>query len=271
MSRHILLQKHTTLNVTDILDQGKILLVNLSKGELGEDQSSFFGTIITSLIWMAALARAGRPDSDRRDFYLYVDEFQNFATRNFAEIVSEGRKYHIALTLAHQSVAQITDQKLLKVIAGNAGTIVSFAGSPTDQAFLQPFMDPVVAPGDILSLPPHQFFVKTKDVPGADAFTGATLPLTDFPQEFSHALAEKIQTGSKFSYGVHRGLLDHYFVGLFAIDPESTKAHLDRRGRLRNPRWEAQQQIRAWEARVDAKIAQKYKFGEFRDPTQRSG
>src|ERR1039458_9208988 len=108
-SRHILLQQTSTLRVADVMNEGKILLVNLSKGQIGEDQSSFFGTILTSFIWMAAYQRAEIPEKQRRDFFLYVDEFQNFASPDFSEIVSEGRKYHIALVVSHQSIAQIPD------------------------------------------------------------------------------------------------------------------------------------------------------------------
>jgi hypothetical protein len=237
MSRHILMQKHTTISMSDIMDEGKILLVNLSKGELGEDQSSFFGTIISSFIWMAALARANTQTGNRRDFYVYVDEFQNFATRNFSEIVSEGRKYNVALTLAHQSVAQITDQKILKVIAGNAGTIISFAGSPDDEAFLQPFMAPVVKPGDILDLPPHHFLIKAKDIPSADAFTGVTASMEDFPEDYSQERADNLLALSNRTYGVNRGLLDGYFKTQFdAIDRAARLRALRELGRKLNNR-----------------------------------
>jgi hypothetical protein len=237
MSRHILMQKHTTISMSDVMDEGKILLVNLSKGELGEDQSSFFGTIVSSFIWMAALARANIQTENRHDFYVYVDEFQNFATRNFSEIVSEGRKYNIALTLAHQSVAQITDPKLLKVIAGNAGTIISFAGSPDDEAFLQPFMAPVVKPGDILGLPPHHFLIKAKDIPGADAFTGVTASMESFPESYSRARADQLTAQSNHTYGVSRVLLDQYFTAQFDAIDRANKAHaLSKVGRKKHAR-----------------------------------
>jgi hypothetical protein len=212
MSRHILLQKHTTISMSSVMDEGRILLVNLSKGELGEDESNFFGTIMTSFVWMAALARASQPAPGRRPFALYVDEFQNFATRNFAEIASEGRKYAISLTLSHQSVAQITDRAILKVIAGNAGTIISFAGSPDDDLFIQPFMAPLVERGDITNLPPHHFVIRVKDLPDSDAFSGVTEPLTIKP---SAQLAAQVTHQSRLTYGVHRGLLDAYLEDLF--------------------------------------------------------
>src|SRR5581483_8683262 len=89
MSRNILLQEKSTVRIAEIMDKGKILLVNLSKGDIGEDQSFFFGTLLTSFIWMAAYQRNKDPEAERRDFFLYVDEFQNFATPGFSEISSE--------------------------------------------------------------------------------------------------------------------------------------------------------------------------------------
>ncbi|MEI6499156.1 MAG: type IV secretion system DNA-binding domain-containing protein, partial [bacterium] len=144
MSRHILLQEKSTVSISQIMDEGKILLVNLSKGDLGEDMSFFFGVVLTSLIWMAAYQRTKIKEKDRRDFFLYVDEFQNFATPRFSEITSEGRKYHVSLIASHQNIAQIEDQHILKVVAGNANTIICLKASPDDENFILPFMEPEV-------------------------------------------------------------------------------------------------------------------------------
>jgi hypothetical protein len=159
-----------------------------------------------------------------------VDEFQNFAVSNFADILSEGRKYGIALTLAHQSVAQITDSKVLKVIAGNVGTIISFAGSPDDEAFLQPFMAPVVGPGDIVNLPQHHFFIKAKDIPGADAFTGRTSPKEYFPATFSKDRAARLVALSNHSYGTSCAEVDEYLAKILVTSkPKSKTTHKSRR------------------------------------------
>ncbi len=176
MSRNILLQPKTTVRLSDAIDKGKILLANLSKGDIGEDQSTFFGTLLTSLIWMAAYQRAKVPDQQRPDFFLYVDEFQNFATSQFADIASEGRKFHISLIAAHQNIAQIRDQALLRTISGNAHTIITFKANPDDEAFLLPYMEPLVEKGHILNLPPHTFFMKTTTELSEEAFTGVTSP-----------------------------------------------------------------------------------------------
>lgn len=177
MSRHILLQGKSTLHMSDIMDEGKILLVNLSKGDIGEDQSSFFGTILTSLIWMAAYQRTKIPEKQRRDFFLYVDEFQNFATKQFTDITSEGRKFHVSLIASHQNVAQIEDKSILKIVAGNAHAIISLKGGPDDEDFILPFMQPEVEKGDIVNLAPHHFYTKMTNDESEDAFSGQTVPL----------------------------------------------------------------------------------------------
>jgi hypothetical protein len=214
MSRHILLQRRSTISISDIMEQGKILLVNLSKGDIGEDQSKFFGTILTSFIWMAAYQRTRLPEPDRRDFFVYVDEFQNFATRQFADMASEGRKFHVSLILSHQNVAQIADPNILNIIAGNAGTLISFAGSPHDDAFIQPFMAPAVRTGDILNLQPHNFYAKVRDMPDADAFSGVTTPLNVVR---SDAVAGEVRSASNQKYGTHRSVLDAYLQQLLVL------------------------------------------------------
>ena len=183
MSRHILLQEKSTISISQIMDEGKILLVNLSKGDLGEDMSFFFGTVLTSLVWMAAYKRTEIPEKDRKDFFLYVDEFQNFATKSFSEITSEGRKYHVSLIACHQNLAQVEDQKILKVVAGNANTIICLKASPDDEKFILPFMEPEVEKGDIVNLAPYRFFMKLTNERSENAFSGQTVPLDIEPSD----------------------------------------------------------------------------------------
>jgi hypothetical protein len=177
MSRHILLQQESTISISDIMNEGKILLVNLSKGDVGEDQSFFFGTLLTSLIWMAAYQRTKIPEKKRRDFFVYVDEFQNFATPQFTDITSEGRKFHVSLIASHQNIAQISHPSVLKTVAANVGSIICLKASPDDEAFILPFMQPEVEKGDIVNLPPHKFFMKTTADESEDAFSGNVVPL----------------------------------------------------------------------------------------------
>jgi hypothetical protein len=211
MPRHILLQQASSLRIADVMNEGKILLVNLSKGDLGEDQSRFFGTILTSLIWMAAYQRTKIPEAERRDFFVYVDEFQNFATPRFAEITSEGRKFHVSLIASHQNVAQIEDRDLLKIVAGNAGTIICLKASPGDEEFILPFMRPAVAKGDIVSLAPYQFFMKTSSDVSEDAFTGHSVPLEIIGSE---SVAAGVVAVSREQYGTPRRVVEDYVESL---------------------------------------------------------
>lgn len=220
MSRHILLQQTTSLRVADIMNEGKILLVNLSKGDIGEDQSFFFGTILTSFIWMAAYQRTKIPEQDRRDFFVYVDEFQNFATPRFSEITSEGRKFHVSMIVSHQNIAQIEDTSILKIVAGNASTIICLKSSPTDETFILPFMKPVVVKGDITNLAPYHFFMKVTTRDSEDAFSAETVPLA---ATGSALTSEAVVAYSRAHYGTPRATVEAYMEDLFAGPKEPEK------------------------------------------------
>lgn len=201
MSRHILLQETSTVRIADIMNEGKILLVNLSKGDIGEDQSSFFGTIITSIIWMAAYQRTKIPEKQRRDFFVYVDEFQNFATPQFGAITSEGRKFHISLIVSHQNIAQMEDKDLVKVIAGNAATIICLKANPEDETFILPYMQPEVSKGDIVNLAPYHFYMKVSGDESEDAFSGQTVPIDI---EENEKVLQAVVKASRAAYAVRR-------------------------------------------------------------------
>lgn len=220
MSRHILLQETSTLRIADIMNQEKILLVNLSKGDIGEDQSFFFGTILTSFIWMAAYQRTKIAEKDRKDFFIYVDEFQNFATPQFGDITSEGRKFHVSLIVSHQSVAQIKDKDLLKVIAGNAATMISLKVGSEDENFILPYMKPEVEKGDIVNLAPYSFYMKVSGDDSEDAFSGVTVPLSIKGNE--ETFNEVIETSRK-TYGVRKSVVEVYLKGLLGQETGARK------------------------------------------------
>lgn len=220
MSRHILLQEKSTISISQIMDEGKILLVNLSKGDLGEDQSFFFGTIFTSFIWMAAYQRTKTPEKQRRDFFLYVDEFQNFATSRFSEITSEGRKFHISLIASHQNIAQVKDQDILKVVAGNSNTIICLKASPDDEKFILPFMAPEVEKGDIVNLSPFSFFMKVSTDESEDAFSGKTVPVNI---EGSERTKDAVIDYSRKQYTTPRSKVERYLENLFAENKTELK------------------------------------------------
>ena len=229
MSRHILLQEKSTINMSQIMNKGKILLVNLSKGDLGEDQSFFFGTVLTSIIWMAAYQRTKIPEKQRRDFFLYIDEFQNFATSRFSEITSEGRKFHISLTASHQNIAQVDDINILKVVAGNANNIICLKASPDDEKFILPFMEPEVEKGDIVNLPPFHFYMKIANENSENAFSGQTVPLD--VKALEKTKIEVINTSRK-KYSTARKVVEKYLDILFSgqIDKDNNLVQKKKKG-----------------------------------------
>src|ERR671938_3505 len=127
----IVTQERSAFRLRRVMDEDKILLVNLAKGKVGADSSALLGSLLVSRLGLAALSRVDRPEEERRDFYLYLDEFHNFTTLSLAGMLSELRKYRLNLILAHQYLAQL-DERLMAAILGNVGTIISFRIGPTD-------------------------------------------------------------------------------------------------------------------------------------------
>ena len=153
--RNIVGQKRSTIDFREIMDNQKILIVNLSKGRLGEDNSNLLGSLIVTKLQLAALSRVDIAEQDRKDFYLYVDEFQNFTTDSFATILSEARKYRLNLILAHQYISQLSEsgnEKIRNAIFGNAGTILSFRVGSDDAAILAKEFAPIFEPQDLIGL-----------------------------------------------------------------------------------------------------------------------
>jgi hypothetical protein len=220
MSRHILLQEKSTVRIADIMNEGKILLVNLSKGDIGEDQSEFFGTILTALIWMAAYQRTKIPEKKRKDFFVYVDEFQNFATPQFGAITSEGRKFHVSLIVSHQNIAQMEDKDLVKVIAGNAATIICLKANPEDEAFILPYMKPEVEKGDIVNLAPYHFYMKVATEDSEEAFSGQTVPLDI---EESEKVQRAVVANSRRKFATPKAKVEEYMATLFEQAEEKRK------------------------------------------------
>ena len=157
--RNIIGQPKSTFNIREIMDDGKILVVNLSKGLLGEDNSSILGAFLVTKIQLAAMSRSDIPRiEDRRPFYLYVDEFQNFATDSFATILSEARKYGLNLTVANQYISQMSDT-VRGAVFGNVGTMISFRVSADDAPILSKQFEPQFEPGDLLQMHNRNFVI----------------------------------------------------------------------------------------------------------------
>ncbi|KKU26128.1 MAG: hypothetical protein UX39_C0012G0005 [Candidatus Magasanikbacteria bacterium GW2011_GWA2_46_17] len=202
MIRNIIGQSHSGFNFREIMDQKKILIVNLAKGLVGEINSNLLGLIIVSKLQMAAMERASLPENERHDFYLYIDEFQNFITESIATILSEARKYRLDLIIAHQYLNQMVDNKgkntVRDAVLGNAGTIVTFRIGVEDAEILAKEFAPVFGAYDLLNVEQFTAYVKLLiDNTACKPFNMHTYP----PQAGNKELAAAIKELSRLKYG----------------------------------------------------------------------
>lgn len=198
MMRNIMGQNKSAFDLRDIMDNEKVLLVNLSKGRTGEVNSELLGLIIVSKIQMAAMGRADMPEADRKDFYLYVDEFQNFATDSFASILAEARKYKLNLIVAHQYITQL-EENIRDAVFGNVGSFVTFRVGVEDAEVIAKEFDPVFSETDVINIERYHAYLRLmtksqKSMP----FTMGTYP----PYEGgSSEIAEAIKQLSRLKHG----------------------------------------------------------------------
>lgn len=177
-AKRMLEQKKSTINFDEILEKQKILICNLAKGKLGEDTSEVLGIMVIAKLQLASLRRARISEKKRKPFYLYVDEFQNFATASFIQMLSEARKYKTYLVMAEQSTSQQKDKNLVNVILANVGTVVSFrSANPDDERLMLPQFSPFIEKGDIANLPRYNFYIKISAVNPEESFSGMTMPV----------------------------------------------------------------------------------------------
>ncbi|GAC1500239.1 MAG: hypothetical protein NVS1B10_03650 [Candidatus Saccharimonadales bacterium] len=197
-AKQILEQPHSTIDFDDIINNSKILICNFSKGLLGEDTSELFGTMVLAKLQLASLRRARLPKGERYPYYLYVDEFQNFATDSFVQMLSESRKYKLHLTMAEQSTSQQKDQRMVNVILANVGTVISFrTGNTHDERLLLPMFQPYIEAGHIANLPAFSFYVKLAAISPQEPLSGVTLLL---PKEFACDTYNEIIAHSRIAY-----------------------------------------------------------------------
>ena len=198
--KRILEQPHSTINFDEIVDQGKILICNLAEGKLGEDTSQLLGTTIIAKIHLTMTRRAQVASKERRPFYLFVDEFQNFATSSFTKLLSGGRKYGLHITIAEQSTAQQDDRNIVNVILANVGTVICFrTASPIDEDLMLAQFAPIVIQGDIANLPRHHFYIKLAALEPQDTFSGVTFPI---PTQNNHEKQERLIETSRKNYAI---------------------------------------------------------------------
>jgi hypothetical protein len=198
--RPIIAQSKSTINFRQIMDNKKILIVNLSKGKIGETSAYLLGMILVAKILSAAFSRVDLPEEQRKDFYLYLDEFQNFAFKGIASILSEARKYRLSLILAHQYIKQLPEE-ISAAVFGNVGTIMAFRVGSEDAEFLEKQFAPIFTKIDLVNIPNYHLYLKLLiDGYVSDPFSIKTLK----PKEPNFALAQKIIELSMIKYGKHR-------------------------------------------------------------------
>lgn len=210
MMRPIIGQQKSSFNLRDIMDNRKILLVDLSKGQVGEMNSYLLGMIIVGKILMSALSRTDLPAEERKDFYLYIDEFQNFTTDSVCSILSEARKYNLNLIMAHQYLGQLTkgqDTQIKDAVFGNAGSWVVFKIGSEDAQVMEKEFKPVFNQYDLINIEKYTAYVKLLiDNTAARPFSMAALwPL---PGQVIPGMALKIKTLSRLKFGQDRALVE---------------------------------------------------------------
>ena len=204
--RNIVAQGKSAMNIRTVMDEEKIFIVNLSKGRVGEDASRLLGGMIITKIQMSAMERVDVPEDERADFYMYVDEFQNFAVESFASILSEARKYRLNLIMAHQYIAQLTEE-VRDAVFGNVGTIISFRVGSPDAVFMEDEFMPRFTPEDIINLPKFNIYLKLMiDGVTSQPFSAATLP----PIAVRTGSTQKVIEQSRERYAGNRANIEEH-------------------------------------------------------------
>lgn len=216
--RNIIGQPKSSFNIRKIMDERKILIVNLSRGLIGEDNASLLGALLVTKIQMGAMSRADIDQKDRAPFYLYVDEFQNFATDSFATILSEARKYGLCLTVANQYIAQMS-LSVRDAVFGNVGSIIAFRMGADDARVMQRYFEPKFEEHDLVHMH-NRNFVVSMTIAGekVQAFSGTSLALPQIGEDFTSLIIEQ----SRQLYAFHKKDIENFVQNRY-IDPERKK------------------------------------------------
>jgi len=209
MIRNIIGQSQSSFSFREVMDSGKILFINLAKGEIGEENSNFLGLVLVPRILMAAMSRQDVPEEARRDFFLYVDEFQNFATPDFAQILSEARKYRLNLSVANQFIGQV-EEEVKNAVFGNVGTLICFRVGVTDASYLAHEYSPVFGEDDLLNIERYHAYIKTivNNEPVPPFSMDLTKDLSKEKEIMNPKVAEIIKEMSRLKYGRDVRLVD---------------------------------------------------------------
>ena len=202
--RPIIGQSESSIDFRQLMDEQKILLVNLSKGRLGDINSHLLGLIIVGKLLMAAFSRVDIPEEERKDFYLYMDEFQNFSTDSIATILSEARKYKLCLTMAHQFIGQLPEE-ISKAVFGNVGSMVAFRIGAEDAEFLVKQFEPIFDTNDLINIDNFNAYVKLMiNNETSEPFNLSVYP----PAKDNPEIAQKIKELSKIKYGKDKNVVE---------------------------------------------------------------
>jgi len=213
MMRPIISQQKSTIDFRSMMDEEKILMVYLPKGKIGEINSHLLGMVIVGKILMAALSRTDIEEDKRKDFYLYIDEFQNFTTDSIAQILSEARKYRLCLTIAHQFIGQLSEN-ISKAVFGNVGSLCSFRVGAEDAEFLQKQFSPTFSANDLINMDNFQCITKLLiNNESSEAFNMKTYP----PQRGSAVLREAFKELSRYKYGVAKEIAEAEIAGRYRM------------------------------------------------------
>jgi len=222
LMRNVIGQVKSSINIRDIMDNGKILIMNLSKGRIGEDNSALLGAMMITKIQLAAMSRVDVPEKERRDFYLYIDEFQNFSTDSFANILSEARKYRLNLILAHQYIEQLSE-KVKPAVFGNVGTMVVFRVGAADAEELVKEFTPTFTEEDIVNLPKYEMYLKLMiDGIASSPFSAKGLP--PLTEEEQTGNAQKVINYSREKYASDRESVEEKIMRWHEGDEDETRA-----------------------------------------------
>ncbi|NMB48809.1 type IV secretion system DNA-binding domain-containing protein [Candidatus Kuenenbacteria bacterium] len=225
MIRNIIGQAKSGFDFKEVMNKGKILIINLSKGQIGEVNSNLLGLIAVSKLQMAAFSRANLPESERRDFYLYIDEFQNYVTDSIATILAEARKYKLNLIMAHQYISQLVsgqDTRIRDAVFGNAGTMISFRIGVEDAETMAKQFAPVFGEYDVMNVEKYSAYIRLLvDNTASRAFNMACYP----PSSGSFELAAKIKELSRLKYGRDRAIVSQEILVNSRLGEAGSEVH----------------------------------------------
>jgi len=220
LMRNIVGQVKSAIDLREIMDGSKILIMNLSKGRIGEDNSALLGAMMITKIQLAAMSRVDIPEKERKDFYLYIDEFQNFSTDSFANILSEARKYRLDLILAHQYIEQLTE-KVKPAVFGNVGTMIAFRVGAADAEELAKEFMPTFNEEDLVNLPKYEMYLKLMiDGVASSPFSAKGLP--PLTEEEKTGQEEKAIRASREKYATPKAVVEERIMNWHESSMEST-------------------------------------------------